>query len=83
MVSQGRRPGHAEAQYLLGALYYNGQGVPQDYAQAAQWYRKAAGQDNADAQSILGFLYDNGQGVPQDYAQAAEWYRKAAEPGQC
>ena len=34
--------GDADAQYNLGASYYLGQGVPQDYAQAAAWYRKAA-----------------------------------------
>ena len=34
--------GDADAQYNLGASYYIGQGVPQDYAQAAAWYRKAA-----------------------------------------
>lgn len=29
----------AQAQYNLGLLYANGQGVPQSYAQAAQWYQ--------------------------------------------
>jgi hypothetical protein len=71
--------GDADAQYKLGLLYDNGQGVPLDYAEAAKWYRKAADQENADAQFKLGLLYDNGQGVPQDYAEAAKWYRKAAD----
>ncbi|HCO61914.1 MAG TPA: hypothetical protein DIT49_00095, partial [Clostridiales bacterium] len=26
------------AQYILGDLYWNGDGVPQDRAQAAHWY---------------------------------------------
>jgi len=65
----------------LGLQYYNGQGVPQDYAQARQWWEKAAIQGNADAQYNLGFLYDNGQGVSQDYAQARQWYEKAAIQG--
>jgi hypothetical protein len=55
--------------------------VPQDYAQAALWYRKAADQGNADAQNKLSVLYSNGQGVPQDDAQAALWSRKAADQG--
>ena len=55
--------------------------MPQDYAEAAKWYRKAAEQGLAAAQFSLGFIYANGQGVPQDYAQAAKWYRKAAEQG--
>jgi len=34
--------GEAEAQYKLGALYYQGIGVPQDDAEAVRWYRFAA-----------------------------------------
>jgi len=56
-------------------------GVPQDYAEAARWYRKAAEQGDARAQKDLGHMYFDGRGVPQDYAEAARWYRKAAEQG--
>jgi TPR repeat protein len=62
-------------------MYRQGQGVAQDHAQAAVWYRKAAEQGNADAQCVLGAYYDQGQSVPQDYGQAAQWFRKAAEQG--
>jgi hypothetical protein len=55
--------------------------VPQGYAQAAVWYRKAAEQGYGEAQHNLGVLYAKGQGVAQDYAQAAFWYRKAADQG--
>ena len=30
------------AQYNLGAMYHNGKGVPQDYAQAHMWFNLAA-----------------------------------------
>ena len=73
--------GYAKAQFNLGLMYDNGQGVSQDYAKALQWYRKAAEQGNVEAQYNLGFMYDNGQGVPQDYAKALRWWRKAAEQG--
>ena len=36
--------GNAAAQYNLGLMYEQGQGVPQDYAAAVSWYRKAADQ---------------------------------------
>src|SRR5271166_6632222 len=36
--------GNALAQLGLGVMYANGHGVPQDYAQAVVWYRKAAEQ---------------------------------------
>ena len=63
-------------------MYDNGQGVPQDYAEAMKWYRLAAEQGHAKAQHNLGIMYDNGNGVPQDYAEAVKWYRPAAEQGQ-
>jgi hypothetical protein len=56
-------------------------GVPQDYAAAASWSRKAAEQGYAEAQYNLGVMYLNGLGVRQDYATAMSWYRKAAEQG--
>ena len=71
--------GDAEAQFNLGVIYDEGQGVPQDYAEAAKWYRMAAEQGDADAQFILGVMYDEGQGVPKDDTEAVKWYRLAAE----
>ena len=59
----------------------DGIGVPQDYTQAADLYRRAAEQGNASAQFNLALLYDNGTGLARDYAQAAAWYTKAAEQG--
>jgi uncharacterized protein len=73
--------GHAVAQYNLGLLYANGQGMPKDDAQARQWYEKAAAQGHAGAQVNLGILYDYGRGVPQDYKKAVYWYRLSAKQG--
>jgi len=36
--------GNANAQYNLGGMYANGQGVPQDYVQAHKWFNLAATQ---------------------------------------
>ena len=69
--------GDAEAQKTLGECYSNGQGVKQDYAQAAQWYRKAADQGNAAAQAALGELYEVGQGVQRDDGRS----RQMVSPG--
>jgi len=73
--------GEAKAQFVLGLKYDTGKGVPQDYAEAAKWYRKAAEQGYAEAQFNLGTMYDEGRGVRQDYAEAAKWYRKAKDQG--
>lgn len=73
--------GDAQAQSNLGMLYYNGQGVPQDYGKARQWYEQAAAQGDAMAQNNLGYLYLDGKGVPKDEQTGVEWIRKAAEQG--
>jgi hypothetical protein len=59
-------------------MYREGQGVPQDYAEAAKWLRLAADQGLADAQYFLGFAYATGEGVPQDYVQAHMWFNLGA-----
>ena len=73
--------GDAEAQRDLGFMYNAGQDVPQDYVEAAKWYRLAAEQGDGFAQINLGNMYKLGRGVPQDYPEAAKWYRLAAEQG--
>jgi len=60
---------------------YAGQGEPQDYAKAAEWFRKAAEQGHAEAQFTLSLLYHDRQGVQKDDAQAAKWLLKSAEQG--
>ena len=46
-------------------MYANGEGVPEDDAEAVRWYRLAAEQGYAMAQSFLGAMYANGEGVPE------------------
>ena len=70
--------GDAEAQVDLGVMYFVGDGVPQDYAEAVRWYRLAADQGHARAQFKLGFMYATGDGVPQDGVQAHMWFNLAA-----
>ena len=71
--------GNAEAQNLVGEIYFLGKGVIQDYQEAAKWFSKAAEQGDANAQNLLGEMYSYGEGEKQDYQEAAKWYRKAAE----
>ena len=70
--------GHAGAQSNLGFAYGNGQGVPQDDAEAVRWYRLAADQGHVSAQYNLGVMYANGEGVSQDDVEAHMWTNLAA-----
>lgn len=70
--------GDTDAQRTLGFLYLDGQGVPQDFENAAYWFRQAANSGDAVAQNNLGVMYLNGQGVPPDSRVAIQWFRRAA-----
>ena len=75
----------APSEKALGASGFLERGVgalkANNYAEAAEWFKKAADQGLANAQFNLGVAYLFGNGVPRDYGQAAEWFRKAADQG--
>ena len=77
--------GYKYAQYHLGHMYAEGQGVTQDYIQAVNWYQKAANQDIPSAQVSLGWYYMNGFGnlskETTDYKKAIYWNKKGAKNG--
>ncbi len=78
MRSLAESSNHAYAQYYVGMMHLNGQGVEQDYKEAGRWFRKAAEQRIPQAQYKLGMLYMKGQGLPQDYEYAYSWFRVGA-----
>lgn len=70
---------NAEAQYIIGSLFYSGRGLHQSYSEAAVWYEKSALNGYAQAQSDLGEMNYRGKGIPRDYTKAAKWFEMAAE----
>jgi len=70
--------GHSIAQFNLGVMYDQREGVKEDLEQALIWYREAAMRGDADAQYYLAEMYYKGKGVKEDFEQAAKWYLKAA-----
>jgi TPR repeat protein len=62
-------------------MYFNGLSVPQDHAQAVQWFRKAALTGDAEAANNLGICYECQLGVTRDFACAKQYYQAAAEIG--
>jgi TPR repeat protein len=78
---QAAKQGDANAQSILGVMFYDGEGTPKDDKQAFHWYTKAAEQGEASSQSQLGEMFYFGKGTPQDYEQAIYWYTKAVEQG--
>ncbi len=80
LIKPQAEKGDDVAQFTLGFLYDEGKGVPQDYAEAAKWYGRAAKQGNKAAQHNLG-LMDYQDQVWRDRAEIEKWHRRAAEPG--
>lgn len=71
--------GDPDAQYILGSLYYDGLGVPEDRREAARWHRLAAEQNHPHAQFALATQLISGQGVERDDIEAVRLFRLSAE----
>ena len=77
--------GDTQSQIDLAGMYYKGEGVTKDPAEADKWYHKAADLVNANKDALdnysRGVRYATGDDVAKDSAEAVRWYRKAAEQG--
>ncbi len=62
--------GYADAQFVLGEYWYQGQHAPRDYQQALKWFEQASVQGHAIAQLRLGTMFYRGEGVPANSIQA-------------
>ena len=75
---QRAEQGDADAQASLGAIYVSGQGIPQNYKEAARWLQLAAEQGHVLAMRDLITMYRTNQGVDQDIVEAHKWANLAA-----
>jgi localization factor PodJL len=73
--------GDPGAQYEIALRFADGRGVPQNLAEAADWFDRAAKQGMVLAQFRLGGFYEKGFGVKKDLAAARRLYESAAEAG--
>ena len=63
----------------LGAMYYWGDGVKQDYSKAERLLRTAADQGDLDRYGLLIDLYLNGRGVEENLPEVVKLLRAKAE----
>ena len=74
--------GDTIAETRLAACYFEGTGVEQSYALAAEWGRKAADQGDAGAQFFVGTLYARGkEGVKKDLPMGKMYLELCAAQG--
>jgi uncharacterized protein len=75
--------GDPDAQYHLGRMYLDGQGVGKDMKQGIRWLSLAAKKGQYQARAVLGGLLFKGQSVRRDSANGLMWLmlaRDAATP---
>lgn len=65
----------------LAKQHEHAEGIPRNYARAAELYCEAAGLGYDEAQYALGWMYANGRGVPRNDSIAAQLFGMAAEQG--
>jgi putative methionine-R-sulfoxide reductase with GAF domain len=80
-ISKLAEQGNSEAQFTLGTLYRNGDGVLQNDGKAIEWFQRAADQGHPLALRALGSAYWGGRGVEQNYSRAYFWYELALAEG--
>ena len=62
-------------------MYFDGDGVDQDYSKAEYWYQKSAEQGNPEAQHNLGVIYYKGEGVARNFEKAKYWFERLSDLG--
>jgi hypothetical protein len=78
---------HVLAQFNLGTMYLEGQGVDQDAEQAEVWFQKAAQRGDAGAQFNLGMTHRRASlerkptNAAESRIEAYKWFQLAAAQG--
>jgi TPR repeat protein len=65
--------GDPDAQYHLGRMYLDGQGVGKDTKQALRWLFAAASKGQYQAQAVFGALLFKGQSTARDSSRGLMW----------
>ena len=73
--------GDPAAQFEIAQRYAEGRGIPQNFAEAAEWFERAAKQGLVPAHFRLGGLYEKGLGVKKNLDTARRFYLTAGEAG--
>lgn len=79
---QAAEPDNAEAAFAMGLKYDQGAGVPQDKAQARQWFEKAYKLGSYDAAYHLGYLYYFGHGCERVMSRAGYYFSQGCKRDQ-
>nr|WP_295771716.1 tetratricopeptide repeat protein [Rhodoferax sp.] len=80
-LNEASRAGDAQAQFMLGKAYHEGQlGLAQDYARAWSLFLSAA-KTSDQASFMLSRMAKFGQGVPRDMKECVHWLQVSSDQG--
>ncbi len=80
--SEAAEAGDLQAQYEMGAFFYQGERVERDIEKALAWFEKASIQGHPGAQYQLGLMHYQGEGVTRNLPQAYIILKMAAVNGE-
>jgi TPR repeat protein len=63
----------AAAQFDLGVIHEQGDGIPKNQKEAVRWYSLSADQGHVQAQLSLARIYYEGAGVKKDPVETYKW----------
>ena len=83
MMKRAAQAGDPRAEKALATMYTNGEGTPQDDAEAVKWYTRAAEHGDATVLRLLGFVYccRIPSTIPTDKVAALAWLTLAERVG--
>jgi len=82
LLQQAAKEGYGEACYLLGNMYYYGNGTEKNYTIAMRMYQRGLEFGYNLGNVELGVMYENGTGCTADPKKAFDYYCKSKEAGE-
>jgi TPR repeat protein len=81
---QAANGGNVEAAFIVGGMYFKGQGTDPNQREGFKWLLKAErqGKFSPESLAIIGSMYLQGTGVPQNYQEARKYLQQAADLGE-
>lgn len=76
-LQSAAKEGYGEACYMLGEMYYNGNGVEKNYTIAKRMYERSTEFGYNKGEAELGRMYEKGEGVEKNPEKAFELYQKS------
>ena len=74
--------GYRMSMFQLGSIHYYGQGVPQNYNKAMEFFKAASSKKSiSDSKFNVASMYARGEGVSKNYKEAIRWHESAIESG--